>query len=84
MYYDTSILKQKIMTLVGVEALKVSANRIYYLMSAHLMTQGNLAEMAGVSRATINSALLKGSCSTTTAGKIAKALGVDPIDIIED
>lgn len=64
--------------------MNISTRRITVLMGAHLMTQSNLAETAGVSRATINSALLKGSCSTQTAGKIAKALGVDPIDIIED
>ncbi len=63
--------------------MKVSVNRIRRLMGAHLMTQGNLAEVAKVSRATINSTLLKGSCSTQTVGKIAKALGVDPAEIIE-
>ena len=47
------------------------------------MTQEKLAKAAEVSRATINTALLKGSCSVRTAGKIAKALGVDPAEIIE-
>lgn len=52
-------------------------------MGAKLMTQVSLAKAAGVSRVTVNSALLKGSCSPETAGKIAEALGVDPVDIIE-
>lgn len=63
--------------------MKVSANKIRRLMGANLLTQLTLAEAAGVSRVTINSTLLKGSCSTQTAGKIAKALGVDPAEIIE-
>lgn len=64
--------------------MKVNSNRIAKLMGRNLMTQLVLAEVAGVSRATINSTLLKGSCSIQTAGKIAKALGVDPADIIEE
>lgn len=63
--------------------MKISATRIKKLMGASLMNQGQLAQAAGVSRVTINTALLKGSCSTQTAGKIAKALGVAPVDIIE-
>jgi DNA-binding XRE family transcriptional regulator len=67
--------------------IKYTPNEVYEAsgieMGTNLMTQGKLADVAGVSRATINTALLKGSCSTQTAGKIAKALGVDPADIIE-
>ena len=63
--------------------MNISTRRITALMGANLMTQKGLAEAAGVSRVTINSTLLKGSCSTQTAGKIAKALGVDPEDIID-
>lgn len=63
--------------------MRISRNRICRLMGAKLMTQVSLAKAAGVSRVTVNSALLKGSCSPETAGKIAEALGVDPVDIIE-
>lgn len=63
--------------------MQVSTRNIKFLMGSKLLTQGELAELAKVSRATINTALLKGSCSTQTAGKIAKALGVDPVEIIE-
>lgn len=63
--------------------MKISTRKILSMMGAALMTQEKLAKAAEVSRATINTALLKGSCSTQTAGKIAKALGVDPAEIIE-
>ena len=63
--------------------MKISTTKIKHMMGSHLMTQEQLAQAAGVSRTTINSTLLKGSCSTQTAGKIARALNVDPADIIE-
>lgn len=63
--------------------MKISSRKIIALMGSALMTQEKLAKAAGVSRATVNTTLLKGSCSTQTAGKIAKALGVDPAEIIE-
>lgn len=63
--------------------MEISTTKIKRMMGAHLMTQEGLAKAAGVSRTTINGTLLKGSCSTATAGKIARALGVDPADIIE-
>lgn len=63
--------------------MKISTTKIKRIMGAYLMTQEGLAKAAGVSRTTINGTLLKGSCSTATAGKIAKALGVDPAELIE-
>ena len=62
--------------------MKINPNAIKRLMGLHLMTQEQLAKEAGVARMTINGTLKKGSCSTITAGKIAKALGVDPVAII--
>ncbi len=47
------------------------------------MTQKQLAEKAGVSRVTVNGIKSGRSCSDETAGKIAKALGVDVTEIIE-
>lgn len=63
--------------------MKISKRKILSMMGAKLMNQEQLAQAAGVSRATVNASLLKGSCSTQTTGKIAKALGVDPAELIE-
>lgn len=63
--------------------MKISSRKIAQQMSSKLLTQEQLATAAGVSRATINATLLKGSCSIQTVGKIARALGVDPAEIIE-
>lgn len=63
--------------------MNINPTAIKRMMGANLMTQEQLAKAAGVSRATINTTLLKGSCSTRTAGKIANALGVEPVNIVE-
>lgn len=68
---------------IGGGYVKISTKSIKRYMDSNLMTQKHLASLADVSRVTINNTLLKGSCSTVTAGKIAKALGVDPAEIVE-
>lgn len=47
------------------------------------MTQSRLAEITGVSRATINNVRAGKSCTDEVGQKIAKALGVKPEEIIE-
>lgn len=58
-----------------------------FKLSAELMkremTQKRLAELAGVSRVTVNGIKSGRSCSDEVGGKIAKALGVDVTEIIE-
>lgn len=63
--------------------MKINVKTVRRLMAEHLFTQQGLADAAGVTRATINGTLLKGSCSAPTVGKIAQAFGVKPIEIIE-
>ena len=48
------------------------------------LTQAELAEMAGVSRVTISNVKNGKSCSDSVGFKIAKALGVDVKDILEE
>ena len=43
-----------------------------------------VAKKAGIPRATIDTCLNRGSASVATIGKIARALGVDVLDILED
>lgn len=47
------------------------------------MTQAKLADLAGISRATVNYIKSGKSCSDEVGNKIAKALGVDVTEIIE-
>lgn len=48
------------------------------------MTQKRLAELSGVSRATINYVRAGKSCTDEVGQKIARALGVKVVEIIED
>lgn len=48
------------------------------------MTQKRLAELSGVSRTTINYICAGKSCTDEVGQNIAKALGVDVTEIIED
>ena len=63
--------------------MKIRSGKIRNLMAEKLMTQKDIAAAASVSRATVNVTLQRGSCSIVTVGKIAKALGVDPAEIVE-
>ena len=63
--------------------MKIKSMKIKIAMVERQLTQQALADAAGVTRATLSGALMKGSCSTTTAVKLAKALGVDPEVIME-
>lgn len=48
------------------------------------MTQKKLAELAGISRATVNYIKAGKSCSEEIGQKIAKALKIDVAEILED
>ncbi len=47
------------------------------------MTQKRLAELAGISRATVNYIKCGKNCSDEIGQRIAKALGVDVTEILE-
>lgn len=47
------------------------------------MTQKRLAELSNVSRATIGGIKSGRACSKETAGKLARALGVDVAELME-
>ena len=48
------------------------------------INQKELAELAGVPKSTIGNAFKRQGASPATVGKIAKALGVDVLDILVD
>ena len=64
--------------------MKIRPVAIKNMMAVRLMTQEELAQAAGVSRQTINTLLLKGSCSAKTARKIAQALNVEPVAFVKE
>lgn len=48
------------------------------------MTLGQLADKAGIQRQNLSIIKKRGTCTALTAVKIARALGVDVTDIIEE
>lgn len=64
--------------------MRIDRIRLITELAKRDMTQKKLSELSGVSRATIN--YIKGgkSCTDEVGVKIAKALGVDVTEIIED
>lgn len=62
--------------------MKINAKKIQYLMDCQPITQRGLADHAGVAPMTINKLLKNGTCSCSTASKIAAALGVNVADFV--
>lgn len=64
--------------------MKISKLRLSTLMFENNLNNTDLANLSGISRATLSSIRSGKSCSDTTACKIAKALNVGLDTIIED
>ncbi len=64
--------------------MKLSRNKINIALARKQMTVQQLAEAYGVSRNRINILLNQREVSTVSAGRIARALGVDVTEILED
>lgn len=63
--------------------MRINRNKIYLLMAKGLTTQATLADKAGISRQTMSAVINGRNCRPELLGKISKALGVEPEDIIE-
>ena len=64
--------------------MRINGIKLITELARRDMTQTRLAELAGVSRATINCIRAGKSCSDKVGQKIAKALGVKTEELIED
>ncbi len=67
-----------------VERMRIDRIKLATELAKRDMTQTRLAELAGVSRTTINYVRAGKSCTDEVGQKIAKALGVEVTEIIED
>lgn len=63
--------------------MKVNRSKLELSMARACMTSAELPKVAGLPRPTFQNAVVGKSVRPATVGKIAKALGVDPVDIIE-
>lgn len=64
--------------------MKISRDKIDLVMSRRQFTVTQLSKSYGVSRARMNVILNSVKVSPATAGRLAKALGVDVTEILED
>lgn len=64
--------------------MHISSLKIDVLIARKCLTQAETARLAGLSRQCMILTLKRGRCTARTAGKIARALGVDVTEIMED
>lgn len=63
--------------------MRLNRTKIQLLMAKACTTQGALADKAGISRQTLSAVMNGRSCRPELLGRIAKALEVEPEEIIE-
>ena len=63
--------------------MKANRAKLEFAMARACLDSRELAEAAQLPRPTLNNAIVGKSVRPSTLGRIAKALGVDPLDIIE-
>ena len=67
-----------------VRQLRIDRVKLIAEMARRNVTSIRLAEMSGVSRVTVSALRCGKTCTPETANKIARALGVDVIEIMEE
>lgn len=66
-----------------VNAMRVDRNKLELIMAKKGLNQKKLAEVSGVSRQSLSYTMNGRNCRPELLGKISKALGVEPEEIIE-
>lgn len=64
--------------------MRLSKNKISFIMGEKDMLQKDLAEKAGMSRDNLSTIINGKNCQARTAFKIAKVLNCDVTEILED
>lgn len=62
--------------------MKISKNKIDLIMASKGLSAKEVSERSGISRQNFSTLRLRGTCTATSAFKIAKGLGVDPSEFI--
>lgn len=63
---------------------RISKDKISFIMAENNMLQKDLAEKSGMSRGNLSTIINGKNCQARTLIKIAKALGCDITEILED
>lgn len=62
--------------------MKLNQLKVKLLLAKQLISQADLADKAGISRQTLSAVMNGRNCRPELLGRIAKALGVEPEEII--
>lgn len=64
--------------------MKINSTKLELLTAQKGLTLGQLAELSGITRQSISTIKLRGTCMAKTLVKLASALGIDPADLIAE
>jgi len=64
--------------------VKINLRNLELFLAQNQMTASELSERSGVCKQSISIIRYRGTCQPVTLAKIAKGLGVDPADLIEE
>lgn len=65
------------------ENMKVNKEALYLAMARACLNRRELAEKAGIPESTLQGVINRRGVRPATLGKVARALGIDPLEIIE-
>lgn len=63
--------------------MNINTQKIVVFLAKDGMTRAKLADLSGICRQQVSTILRRGTCSEISAGKIARALGVDVEELLE-
>lgn len=61
----------------------ISSKKLMIAMAGREMRAADVADEAGLTRQTVSAIVHNGRCKPVTLGKIARALGVEPKDLVD-
>ncbi len=64
--------------------MQIDSRSIEAMLAERQWSKSTLADRSGISRQSISVILVRGSCSTINAGRIAKALGVPVSKLLKE
>ena len=64
--------------------MKLDSRKIKVLLAEREMNQAELASVIGIAPQALSGILIRKTCTLDTLGKISKALGVSPAEIIKE
>ena len=64
--------------------VRINARKVEAMLARDSLTRTEVSKRSGISRQSVSCILQRGTCSTVNAGRLARALGVDVTEIMEE